>query len=278
MAPQASQIGVLSFLKAVTSRFTNESARHDVALTGRRLAMTPQRRHGDTTRIEGLSAPHPWHCASETPLWRHAAADWHHHSSNHRHRPDARAEAAPRPCRGPPRSACTSSALPALLGLAPVKVLRRRDRKHVSGKPLGARRRHQAARHTAKDARRKADLGSRRAGHVLRHPGAEVPVTGQFAMFADFSRPLDDALLPCPGPRDGLRGVPGEPDAGGAPSAFVPRPRTGRRTARTDPEQARLPDAGRRRACRVPGRAPGRAPDTGSKVGGDPTRRRKAPP
>ncbi|MEU4200015.1 hypothetical protein AB0F64_08665 [Streptomyces sp. NPDC026294] len=105
--------------------------------------------------------------------------------------------------------------VPALLGSAPVEVLRRQDREHVSGKPPGARGQHQAARHAAKEARHQPGLGSRRAGHVLRHPGAEVPVTGQIATFVGFSRTHDDALLPHLGPRDGLRGVPGEPDAGG---------------------------------------------------------------
>ncbi|MFF0445977.1 MMPL family transporter [Streptomyces sp. NPDC004609] len=62
--------------------------------------------------------------------------------------------------------------VPALLGFAPVKVLRRRDRKRFSGKPLSARQERKAAKHAEKDARRKPNLGSRWAGYVLRHPVA----------------------------------------------------------------------------------------------------------
>ncbi|MFI6375036.1 MMPL family transporter [Streptomyces sp. NPDC050546] len=62
--------------------------------------------------------------------------------------------------------------VPALLGFAPVKVLRRRDRHRFSGKPLSARRQRRADKLAAKDARRKPNLGSRWAGYVLRHPVA----------------------------------------------------------------------------------------------------------
>ncbi|MFC9685049.1 MMPL family transporter [Streptomyces sp. NPDC056948] len=62
--------------------------------------------------------------------------------------------------------------VPALLGFAPVKVLRRRDRHRYSGRPLSARRQRKADKHAVKDARRKPNLGSRWAGYVLRHPVA----------------------------------------------------------------------------------------------------------
>ncbi|MFI9764453.1 MMPL family transporter [Streptomyces sp. NPDC051963] len=62
--------------------------------------------------------------------------------------------------------------VPALLGFAPVKVLRRRDRARFSGKPLSERRQRKAAKRAEKDARRKPNLGSRWAGYVLRHPVA----------------------------------------------------------------------------------------------------------
>ncbi|WP_419995170.1 MMPL family transporter [Streptomyces boninensis] len=62
--------------------------------------------------------------------------------------------------------------VPALLAFAPVKVLRRRDRKHFSGKPLTARQQRKAAKRAAKEARRKPNLGSRWARYVLRHPVA----------------------------------------------------------------------------------------------------------
>ncbi|MGX1565797.1 MMPL family transporter [Streptomyces sp. NPDC055506] len=62
--------------------------------------------------------------------------------------------------------------VPALLGFAPVKVLRRRDRHRFSGKPLSARRQRKADKHAAKDAGRGPNLGSRWASYVLRHPVA----------------------------------------------------------------------------------------------------------
>ncbi|MFJ3582206.1 MMPL family transporter [Streptomyces sp. NPDC090127] len=66
--------------------------------------------------------------------------------------------------------------VPALLGFAPVKVLRRRDRARFSGKPLSARRQRRAARHAEKDARRRPNLGARWAGFVLRRPVAVLLV------------------------------------------------------------------------------------------------------
>ncbi|MEV8530534.1 MMPL family transporter [Streptomyces sp. NPDC051211] len=57
--------------------------------------------------------------------------------------------------------------VPALLGFAPVKVLRRIDRKAVTGKPLSARQRRKAAKAAA---RQKPNLGTRWARYVLRHP------------------------------------------------------------------------------------------------------------
>ncbi|WP_210589254.1 MMPL family transporter [Streptomyces sp. GESEQ-35] len=62
--------------------------------------------------------------------------------------------------------------VPALLGFAPVKVLRRRDRARFSGKPLSARRQRKAAKRAKKDARRRPNLGSRWARYILRHPVA----------------------------------------------------------------------------------------------------------
>ncbi|MEU9000565.1 MMPL family transporter [Streptomyces sp. NPDC048551] len=63
--------------------------------------------------------------------------------------------------------------VPALLGFAPVKVLRRLDRKAVTGKPLSARQQRKAAREAA---RTKPNLGTRWAGYVLRHPVAVLLV------------------------------------------------------------------------------------------------------
>ncbi|NUL01721.1 MMPL family transporter [Streptomyces lunaelactis] len=63
--------------------------------------------------------------------------------------------------------------VPALLGLAPVKVLRRRDRKQHYGKPLSARQQRKAAKRAAKA---KPNLGARWAGYTLRHPVAVLLV------------------------------------------------------------------------------------------------------
>ncbi|MFG2981775.1 MMPL family transporter [Streptomyces sp. NPDC048258] len=63
--------------------------------------------------------------------------------------------------------------VPALLGFAPVKVLRRLDRKAVTGKPLSARQQRKAAREAA---RRKPNLGTRWASYVLLHPVAVLLV------------------------------------------------------------------------------------------------------
>ncbi|MEV1085923.1 MMPL family transporter [Streptomyces sp. NPDC050211] len=62
--------------------------------------------------------------------------------------------------------------VPALLGFAPVKVLRRRDRARFATKPLSQRRQRKAAKQAEKDARRGPNLGSRWARYVLRHPVA----------------------------------------------------------------------------------------------------------
>ncbi|GAA4934681.1 MMPL family transporter [Streptomyces coeruleoprunus] len=59
--------------------------------------------------------------------------------------------------------------VPALLGFAPVKVLARRDRHRYTGKPLSERQQRKAAR---REDRRKANLGARWAGLVLRRPVA----------------------------------------------------------------------------------------------------------
>ncbi|MER7468440.1 MMPL family transporter [Streptomyces sp. NPDC097981] len=71
--------------------------------------------------------------------------------------------------------------VPALLGFAPVKVLRRIDRKAITGKPLTARQQRKAAKEAA---RSKPNLGTRWAGYVLRHPVAVllVGVVGLGAM------------------------------------------------------------------------------------------------
>ncbi|MFD4245972.1 MMPL family transporter [Streptomyces sp. NPDC058525] len=63
--------------------------------------------------------------------------------------------------------------VPALLGFAPVKVLRRIDRKAVNGKPLSARQQRKAAKAAA---RQKPNLGTRWARYVLRHPVAVLLV------------------------------------------------------------------------------------------------------
>ncbi|MEU7583045.1 MMPL family transporter [Streptomyces sp. NPDC041068] len=65
------------------------------------------------------------------------------------------------------------SLIPALLGFAPVKVLRRRDRKQHYGKPLSERQQRKADKLAA---RQKPNLGTRWAGHVLRHPIAVLLV------------------------------------------------------------------------------------------------------
>ncbi|MFD9245877.1 MMPL family transporter [Streptomyces sp. NPDC059556] len=61
--------------------------------------------------------------------------------------------------------------VPALLGLAPVKVMARRGRLRYAVKPLSDRQRRRAARHEAKLARRtRPNLGTRWARYVLRRP------------------------------------------------------------------------------------------------------------
>ncbi|MFD3996800.1 MMPL family transporter [Streptomyces sp. NPDC058583] len=61
--------------------------------------------------------------------------------------------------------------VPALLGLAPVKVMARKGRLRYAVKPLSDRQRRRAAKHEAKLARKtKPNLGTRWARYVLRHP------------------------------------------------------------------------------------------------------------
>lgn len=57
--------------------------------------------------------------------------------------------------------------VPALLGFAPFKALRRRDRKRIAGKPLSTRQRRKAAKRAALQ---RPNLGARWAGFVLRRP------------------------------------------------------------------------------------------------------------
>ncbi|MBP2048311.1 RND superfamily putative drug exporter [Streptomyces griseochromogenes] len=57
--------------------------------------------------------------------------------------------------------------VPALLGFAPFKVLRRRDRKRIAGKPLSGRQRRKAAKRAA---RQRPNLGARWASFVMRRP------------------------------------------------------------------------------------------------------------
>ncbi|MCX4695423.1 MMPL family transporter [Streptomyces sp. NBC_01408] len=63
--------------------------------------------------------------------------------------------------------------VPALLGFAPVKVLRRIDRKAVTGKALTARQQRKADKEAA---RMKPNLGTRWARYVMRHPVAVLLV------------------------------------------------------------------------------------------------------
>ncbi|WP_050513857.1 MMPL family transporter [Streptomyces griseus] len=57
--------------------------------------------------------------------------------------------------------------VPALLAFAPFKVLPRRDRKRIAGKPLSERQQRKAAKQAA---RQRPNLGARWAGFVLRRP------------------------------------------------------------------------------------------------------------
>ncbi|WP_406059178.1 MMPL family transporter [Streptomyces sp. NBC_01077] len=67
--------------------------------------------------------------------------------------------------------------VPALLGLAPVKVMARKGRLRYAVKPLSDRQRRRAAKHEAKLAgKTRPNLGSRWAGYVLRHPVAVLLV------------------------------------------------------------------------------------------------------
>ncbi|WP_329124646.1 MMPL family transporter [Streptomyces sp. NBC_01353] len=67
--------------------------------------------------------------------------------------------------------------VPALLGLAPVKVMARKGRLQYAVKPLSERKQRRAAKHAAKLAKKtKPNLGSRWASYVLRHPVAVLLV------------------------------------------------------------------------------------------------------
>jgi RND superfamily putative drug exporter len=59
--------------------------------------------------------------------------------------------------------------VPALLGFAPYRVLPRRERKRIAGKPLSARQRRKEEKRAA---RQRPNLGARWAGFVLRRPAA----------------------------------------------------------------------------------------------------------
>ncbi|MEU5979507.1 MMPL family transporter [Streptomyces sp. NPDC047315] len=88
--------------------------------------------------------------------------------------------------------------VPALLGFAPVRVLRRRDRKAFRGKPLSDRQQRKAAKRAAKAARKAApNLGARWAGFVLRHPVA-VLLVGVVGLGA-VALPAADLELGLPG-------------------------------------------------------------------------------
>ncbi|MFB7368319.1 MMPL family transporter [Streptomyces sp. NPDC056222] len=67
--------------------------------------------------------------------------------------------------------------VPALLGLAPVKVMARKGRLQYAVKPLSERKQRRAAKQAAKLAKKtKPNLGSRWASYVLRHPVAVLLV------------------------------------------------------------------------------------------------------
>ncbi|MDN3025840.1 MMPL family transporter [Streptomyces sp. S.PB5] len=87
--------------------------------------------------------------------------------------------------------------VPALLGFAPVRVLRRRDRAAFRGKPLSARQQRKAAKRAAKQAAAKPNLGARWAGYVLRHPVA-VLLVGVVGLGA-LALPAADLELGLPG-------------------------------------------------------------------------------
>ncbi|MFE9680759.1 MMPL family transporter [Streptomyces sp. NPDC006285] len=87
--------------------------------------------------------------------------------------------------------------VPALLGFAPVRVLRRRDRAAFRGKPLSARQQRKAAKRVAKQAKQRPNLGARWAGYVLRHPVA-VLLVGVVGLGA-VALPAADLELGLPG-------------------------------------------------------------------------------
>ncbi|MEU6767703.1 MMPL family transporter [Streptomyces sp. NPDC046853] len=95
--------------------------------------------------------------------------------------------------------------VPALLGFAPVRVLRRRDRAAFRTKPLSARQERKAAKREAKRAGKQApgqvkersNLGTRWARYVLRHPVA-VLLVGVIGLGA-VALPAADLELGLPG-------------------------------------------------------------------------------
>ncbi|MEU8795856.1 MMPL family transporter [Streptomyces sp. NPDC048643] len=87
--------------------------------------------------------------------------------------------------------------VPALLGFAPIRVLRRRDRAAFRSKPLSPRKQRKAAKRAAKQARRHPNLGARWAGYVLRHPVA-VLLVGVVGLGA-LAVPAADLRLGLPG-------------------------------------------------------------------------------
>ncbi|MGW7276324.1 MMPL family transporter [Streptomyces sp. NPDC054864] len=91
--------------------------------------------------------------------------------------------------------------VPALLGFAPVRVLRRRDRAAFRLKPLSARQQRKAEKRAAKRAgrqpQRRPNLGARWAGYVLRHPVA-VLLVGVVGLGA-VALPAADLKLGLPG-------------------------------------------------------------------------------
>lgn len=87
--------------------------------------------------------------------------------------------------------------VPALLGFAPVRVLRRRDRAAFRKKPLSERQQRKAAKRAAKATSDKPNLGSRWARFVLRHPVA-VLLVGVVGLGA-VALPAADLELGLPG-------------------------------------------------------------------------------
>ncbi|MEV7727314.1 MMPL family transporter [Streptomyces sp. NPDC087917] len=87
--------------------------------------------------------------------------------------------------------------VPALIGFAPVKVMRRHDRGAFRAKPLSERRQRKAAKRAAKEAGGKPNLSTRWAGYVLRHP-VGVLLVGVLSLGA-MAIPAADLELGLPG-------------------------------------------------------------------------------